>query len=143
MINKILVPIDLRDEHSWQCTFPIAVREARANAAELIVMTVYEPLGSRIPDLPLADEHNRKARLQTEDTLQSLVTEQLPTDLSPRMVVRESESIYKEILKTSRELPADLIIMAAHHPLLRDYLLGSNAAKVVRHADCSVFVVRD
>jgi len=27
--------------------------------------------------------------------------------------------------------------------MLRDYLLGPNAAKVVRHADCSVYVVRD
>lgn len=143
MIKKILVPIDLRDEHSWQCTFPVAVREARANSAELVAMTVYEPLGTRIPDLPLAQEHNRKVRQQTEELLQSLVAEQLPADLSPRPLVREGEGIYKEILKAARELPADLIIMAAHHPLLRDYLLGSNAAKVVRHADCSVFVVRD
>ena len=37
----------------------------------------------------------------------------------------------------------DLIIMASHRPELQDYLLGPNAARVVRHANCSVLVVRD
>jgi nucleotide-binding universal stress UspA family protein len=29
------------------------------------------------------------------------------------------------------------------HPELKDYLLGAIAAKVVRHADCSVMMVRE
>ena len=36
-----------------------------------------------------------------------------------------------------------LIVMGSHHPELKDYLLGPNAAKVMRHADCSVMVVRE
>ncbi|MBT6187404.1 MAG: universal stress protein, partial [Rhodospirillales bacterium] len=31
----------------------------------------------------------------------------------------------------------------SHRPALKDYLLGPNAAQVVRHADVSVLVVRD
>jgi nucleotide-binding universal stress UspA family protein len=37
---------------------------------------------------------------------------------------------------------ADLIVMASHKPTVTDYLLGANAAHVVRHAGCSVMVVR-
>ena len=37
---------------------------------------------------------------------------------------------------------ADLIIIASHKPGFQDYFLGSTAAKVVRHAPCSVLVVR-
>jgi len=33
-------------------------------------------------------------------------------------------------------------VLASHRPDLKDYLLGPNAARVVRHADRSVFVVR-
>lgn len=33
-------------------------------------------------------------------------------------------------------------IMAVGHPDLAQYLLGPNAARVVRHATCSVLVVR-
>ncbi|MDH3475684.1 MAG: universal stress protein [Rhodospirillales bacterium] len=39
-------------------------------------------------------------------------------------------------------MKADLIITGSHKPNVSDYLLGSNAARVVRHASCSVFVVR-
>ncbi len=33
--------------------------------------------------------------------------------------------------------------IGSHRPELKDYLLGPNAARVVRHANCSVLVVRD
>ena len=36
----------------------------------------------------------------------------------------------------------DLIIVASHQPGMQDYLLGSTAAKVVRHAKCAVHVLR-
>ena len=37
---------------------------------------------------------------------------------------------------------ADLIIIGSHRPAMSTYLLGSNATTVVRHAGCSVLVVR-
>ena len=46
------------------------------------------------------------------------------------------------ILATAKKVRADLIVMAAHRPEFRDYLLGPNAYRVVRHAECSVLVVR-
>jgi nucleotide-binding universal stress UspA family protein len=51
--------------------------------------------------------------------------------------------VYEEILATARDLKADLIVMASHRPELKDYLLGPNAARVVRHSDVSVLVVRN
>jgi nucleotide-binding universal stress UspA family protein len=42
----------------------------------------------------------------------------------------------------AEKISADLIIMPAHRLKLQDYLLGTNTAKVVRHAQCSVLVVR-
>lgn len=37
---------------------------------------------------------------------------------------------------------ADCILVRSHKPDLSDYLLGSTAARVVRHAPCSVHVLR-
>jgi nucleotide-binding universal stress UspA family protein len=51
-------------------------------------------------------------------------------------------SIYDEVLRAARELGCDCIVMGSHRPELKDYLLGPNAARVVRHAPCSVMVVR-
>ena len=49
---------------------------------------------------------------------------------------------YKTILEMAEKTGAELIIIASHQPGLEDYFLGSTAAKVVRHAQCSVLVVR-
>ena len=48
----------------------------------------------------------------------------------------------KTLIAAARENGADLIVMASHRPELKDYLLGPNSARVVRHAECSVLVVR-
>ena len=48
----------------------------------------------------------------------------------------------RTILDWAEEHAVDLIVMASHHPGLGDYLLGSTAARVVRHANCSVHVIR-
>ena len=47
-----------------------------------------------------------------------------------------------EIMLAAEELGADLILIRSHKPGLQDYFLGSTAARVVRHAKCSVLVMR-
>ncbi|WP_027255925.1 universal stress protein [Leisingera aquimarina] len=37
---------------------------------------------------------------------------------------------------------ADCIVIASHRPGLQDYFLGSTGARVVRHAKCTVVVIR-
>jgi nucleotide-binding universal stress UspA family protein len=51
-------------------------------------------------------------------------------------------AIYDEALTEAGEWNADLIVICSNRPTLATYLLGSNAAKIVRHATCSVLVVR-
>ena len=50
--------------------------------------------------------------------------------------------VYDQIIEAANRLNADAIVMGSHAPELSDYLLGPNAARVVRHARQSVFVVR-
>jgi universal stress protein F len=46
------------------------------------------------------------------------------------------------ILEVAQERKADVIVIASHLPGMQDYFLGSTAARVVRHATCSVYVIR-
>lgn len=46
------------------------------------------------------------------------------------------------ILEFIDENAVDLVIIASHRPGVQDYFLGGTAAHVVRHARCSVHVVR-
>ena len=57
-------------------------------------------------------------------------------------IVREG-SIHSEILAVAEDIEADLIIIASHQPEFSDYLLGSTAARVARHAKCSVLIARN
>ena len=47
-----------------------------------------------------------------------------------------------QILQAAEDNGADLIMIASHRPGLSDYFIGSTAARVVRHAQCSVLISR-
>ncbi|MGK0272965.1 MAG: universal stress protein F [Cocleimonas sp.] len=49
---------------------------------------------------------------------------------------------YHNIIESAKENQADLVLISSHKPGLGDYLLGSTAEKVVRHAPCAVLVER-
>ncbi|MGO4910356.1 universal stress protein [Pseudorhodobacter sp. W20_MBD10_FR17] len=48
----------------------------------------------------------------------------------------------RTILEWADEHAVDCIILNSHQPSFEDYILGSTAARVVRHAKCSVHVIR-
>lgn len=50
--------------------------------------------------------------------------------------------VYDRVIQLAEAIGADLILISAHSPELKDYLLGSNAARIVRHSKTSVMVLR-
>jgi nucleotide-binding universal stress UspA family protein len=76
------------------------------------------------------------------EALSTFIRTHIPRDLKVRTIVRVG-TVYREILEAADHINADLIVIAAGRPELRDYLIGPNAARVVRHAACSVLVVRN
>ena len=79
---------------------------------------------------------------QAQKDIEAFRVANVPADVPSKAMARNG-TIYDEILTVADEIEADLIIMASHRPALRDYLLGPNASRVVRHAKQSVLVVRD
>jgi len=57
-------------------------------------------------------------------------------------VVVRFGSVYDEVLSEAEAWGADLIVIGSHSPSMSTYLLGSNAQNIVRHANCSVLVIR-
>lgn len=49
----------------------------------------------------------------------------------------------RSIIDVAQQKTADCIVIGSHKPGLIDYLLGSTAARVVRHAPCNVHVLRN
>jgi nucleotide-binding universal stress UspA family protein len=142
MYRNVLVPIDLSDKHSWRKALPTAIALCQTFQSRLHVMAVVPAFGLPMVGQYFPDGFEDKLRQQAARQLKALVAEQVPEEVPTRRIVAEGK-IYREILNAAKAAQADLIVMGSHHPELKDYLLGPNADKVVRHADCSVMVVRE
>ncbi len=142
MYNTILVPVDLDDKHSWRKAIPTAVALCEAFDAGLVVMTVIPTVGQPVIGQFLPHDFDHKVQQHVAGQLKAFVSAQIPPGIEVQHVI-ETGKIYQEIIQVAAQINADLIIMGSHHPDLKDYLIGPNAARVVRHARGSVLIVRD
>ncbi len=141
MTKSILFPIDLNQESSWKSALPIVISMAKEADAELNVLTVIPDYGMSIVGSFFPADHAKNTMAETEKALAEFVSDKFSGELKVASKVRHG-TIYKEILKAAEKYGTDLIILASHRPETKDYLLGPNAARVVRHASQSVYVVR-
>lgn len=141
-MKSVLLPVDLSDRKLSQKALDVAVQQARHHNAVLHVVSVMPDYGMSMVGSFFDRKHERAALSAMGDALTSWVDEHVPEDIEVRPHVLHG-SIYDEILRAADKLEAGLIVIAAHRPELKDYLLGPNAARVVRHAHQSVYVVRE
>jgi nucleotide-binding universal stress UspA family protein len=142
MYRNILVPVDLSDKHSWRKALPTAISLSETFEAKLHLMTVVPDFGLPMVGQFFPEGYEAKLRQQAARQLRDFAAQQVPGEIECRRIVAEGK-VYQEILKAADAIEADLIVMGSHRPELADYLLGSNADRVMRHARCSVMVVRE
>ena len=140
MFRNVLLAIDLTEPGSWARSLPAALETCRASSAALHVVTVAAEVNVQVAPFFPADA-NEQLRAQAAADLRRWIAEHVPAGVEAHQIVAQG-SIHREIIAAAAKAGADLIVMASHKPAVRDYLLGANAAHVVRHATCSVMVVR-
>ena len=143
MMKNIVAFADLDDEISCRMVLPAAIDYAKHKGARLHVLTVV-PDGMfkmTIVAQLIPQDYERKLLDDAKQRLAALVEEYGTEDVTVELYVRHG-SVYREALRFAQDVEADLIVVGAHRPDLTDYLLGPNAGEIVRHADCSVLVVR-
>lgn len=142
MSSSILVPIDVAQPSSWEHAIPKALELAATagGARAITVMTVVRDLTMMFESAyfpfqveNMVEEARRK--------LQAIVSNYAASGVTVASEVRLGH-IGAEILAVAKERAVDLIVMESHRPEMLDYLIGSNAAFVTRHARCSVLVLR-
>lgn len=141
MYKTILLAIDLNEASSWEKALPVAVEQAIAGGSKLHIATVVPDYGMSLVGSFFPSDYEKKALAEADKVLDKFVADNLPEEIEVSHTVGHG-TIYKEILATADRVGADLIVMASHRPERSDYLLGPNAARVVRHGKCSVLVVR-
>jgi len=86
-------------------------------------------------------DFSSNALAEAKENLATFVADNIPDGVEVARHVLHG-NIYKEILAVADAIKADMIVMASHRAEMQDYLLGPNAARVVRHAKQSVTVIR-
>jgi nucleotide-binding universal stress UspA family protein len=141
MFSKILLAVDLNQSKGKRRAAEAAVQLVRTNGAELHILNVLPDNGMAMVSAALGADHSAKIHAETEAALAAWAAETLPSDITATPHVATG-TIYDQIIQAAETFGCDAIVIGAHRPELKDYLVGPNAARVVRHAAQSVFVIR-
>jgi len=136
MPMTIIVPVSLSETEKARSMLDIA-NKLGGGDAEIVLVTVIEDVPGYIAaELPsgLMEETAEEARSQLREIARS-------AGMETPVEVRKGNAA-TGILSVAEDRRADVIVIASHRPGLQDYFLGSTAARVVRHAKCSVHVIR-
>lgn len=142
MYKSILLPVDLNHESSWKKAVPVALELAKSSGAELHVIMAIPDFGMPLVGSYFPADFAEKAGEEISKALLAFVEENITLEANAQAHVAQGP-IYKEIISAADRLGCDVIVMASHRPSTKDYLLGPNASRVVRHAKQSVFIVRE
>lgn len=140
MYAKILVPVDLVDVDVAKPALEKAAALANAGSGQLRLVNVMSLVPAAYLDYMPAN-YDVQERSRAEEDIKTLAASSgMPADKVSTIV--RLGAIYHEVLGEAKDWGADLIVIGSHDPTLATYLIGSNAANIVRHAHCSVLVVR-
>jgi nucleotide-binding universal stress UspA family protein len=140
MFKTILVPVDIEDVETARPALDraVALADASGGTVRLIYVRSLVPVSYMEfvpPDFDAAQQEESAKRLAA---LAAGV--RLPKNRVSSVVTLGG--VYHDVLNEAEKIGADLIVVGSHRPTMATYLLGSNAASIVRHAKCSVLVIR-
>ncbi|MCX7328064.1 MAG: universal stress protein [Hyphomicrobiales bacterium] len=140
MFKTIVVPIDLADVAVAKPALDAAIELARMSGGDLRLVTVRSLMPVTYMEYVPVD-FDATAKAEAEAELKLLAASLALPKNKVSTVVRVG-SVYGEVLEEAKASGADLIVVGSHRPSMATYLIGSNAGTIVRHATCSVLVVR-
>lgn len=135
MFRKILVPI--APDHPKTSDEALGrAKKLATKGGQIIALTVMEPIpayASHYMGKGKLEENHKAIMKSLKDDLQEI------GDIEANYVLGHPS---RRIVDFAKNEEVDCIVLASHRPGLKDYFIGSTAARVVRHADCSVIVLR-
>ena len=136
MYKRIVVAVDISHGELGQMLLDKAA-QLLDDGGDVRLLYVLDEVPSYIAaELPqdLSERRNAEARVELKAMAQGASV--------PVQVEVRSGAASGQILQCAEDTDADLIMIASHRPGLSDYFIGSTAARVVRHAQCSVLISR-
>ncbi|MCV6592834.1 MAG: universal stress protein [Silicimonas sp.] len=135
MYKNILVPIDVSHPERHEVAMKMA-RLLSDEGAKITTIAVVEPIPAYVGISGMVPEFDSQVKASVTESLASFAEGQ---DVD-NVVLHGSPGT--EIVEYAKEKDVDCIVIHSHKPGFGDFLLGSTAARVVRHATCCVHVMR-
>ena len=141
MFKSLLLAVDVNSPEGSIRSAEAAISMARAEGATLHLLNVVPDTGMPIVAASMTADSMKQALKAAKTELENWASSRIPKDITHQVHVAEG-TVYDQIIRMAGALNIDAIVVGAHRPELKDYLIGPNAARVARHADQSVFVIR-
>jgi nucleotide-binding universal stress UspA family protein len=141
MFEKVLVPVDLSEPEYGRKAVRNAIALARTVNGEVRLLSVRQMMPELMTEY-MPEDFSASATKELTDSLEAMANEAGAVGVTISTRVRIG-GVYHEVLAEAEEMGAGLIVVGSHRPSMATYLIGSNAARIVRHAVCSVLVVRE
>ncbi len=143
MSNSVLCAVDLANGKDDAKTLLVAARLAALEGSQLDVIAVVPDYGMSPVGTYFSKEHHDEMVADAKARLNELVTETVGADENAKVRhIVATGSAYAEVLKLAEQTEPWIIVVGAHKSEVSDFLLGPNAARIVRHSKTSVYVVR-
>lgn len=140
MFKKVLVPVDPAETGFAEDALAKASQLARDYGAKIHLLAVCPEVQSFVASqLP---EGWQETEFQETAKILNQIAEGLDAPAGSVDVAVRMGSVYHEVIEEAERSACDLVLMTSHKPGLSTYFVGSNAAHIVRHAPCSVLVLR-
>lgn len=139
MFKNILVPIDTDESDVAEPGVQFAAQLATLTNGAVRMIHIL-PSAPRLQEFLPAQFQVDREKTALEKMKEMAKKANVPIDFFS--VTVRSGSVYDEVLAEAEAWSADLIVVGSHSPSMSTYLLGSNAQNIVRHANCSVLVIR-
>lgn len=141
MFKNILVPIHLEYKRNHKKLFEGALTVLDKEGGKITVLNVDET--SAHPAMsPILDKNMKRKYEQNAIEELKVLVENCSLPMDNLSICIKHGSVYQEILEEAERINADAIVMMATKPGLSRYFISSTAERVVRHTDCSVFIIR-
>jgi nucleotide-binding universal stress UspA family protein len=141
MYKRIILAVDLAETSTAPKGLEQALELTKRGGGALRLVNVQQVVPATFMEYLPADFDMEQAKRAQEALDAIVVSIDLPAER--KSSTTRVGGIYHELLQEAKGWNADLIVVGSHRPVMIDSLLGSNAKTIVRHAQCSVLVVRE
>ncbi|MFI8418046.1 universal stress protein [Serratia sp. NPDC078593] len=142
MYKTILVPVDIAEEQLTENAIKHVEYLAKLSGAKVHLFHALPDASAFVTAYSFGiKEFENQAEVIALDKLKKIISE-MDIPLERLAYTISFGSPRDEVLQLAAEIDADLIVVGSRRPSVKTYLLGSNAAAIVRHAKTSVMVVR-